>query len=126
MKVTGFNINLTTDQMDMMNEFYGKTLGLTQEPNSGGYEVSNGAYLHLDTHSETSGRTKEPARLLVNFMVEDIKAEQAALEAKGVKFTRTEGIEYWGGKISTFSDPDGNLLQIMQYDPSADSTSAQS
>ena len=28
------------------------------------------------------------------------------------------GREAWGGVISTFADPDGNLCQLIQYDPS--------
>jgi hypothetical protein len=34
-----------------------------------------------------------------------------------VKFSRSQGREYWGGVISTFADPDGNLLQLIQFKP---------
>lgn len=115
MNVTSFNINITTSQMEAMSAFYGETLGLKQDPFSGGYEVTPNVHIHLDTHSEVSGPTKEPARVLVNFMIDDLAAEQAALEAKGVKFIRTAGVEEWGGKISTFLDPDGNYLQVMEF-----------
>ena len=43
------------------------------------------------------------------------QAEQKALEGKGVKFLRTAGKEEWGGVISTFADPDGNLLQLVEF-----------
>ncbi len=126
MNVTSFNINLNTSQPEAMNAFYGETLGLTQDPVSFGYVVTPEVHIHLDTHSELSGPTKEPARLLVNFMVDDLAAEQAALEAKGVKFIRTAGVEYWGGKISTFPDPDGNYLQLMEFHPGAEGSDATS
>ena len=46
-------------------------------------------------------------------VVEDIAAEQSALEAKGVRFIRSQGKEEWGGIISTMADPDGNYFQLM-------------
>lgn len=116
MRVTGFSINLTTDQVDAMTAFYRDTLGLAQCEMSQGFIVG-GPEIHIDGHSQTSGRTKEPSRCLVNLMVEDLGAEQAALEAKGVEFSRKDGREWWGGRISTFSDPDGNILQLIQFDP---------
>ena len=35
----------------------------------------------------------------------------------GVTFIRTAGKEEWGGVISTFLDPDGNYVQIIEYKP---------
>ena len=46
-----------------------------------------------------------------------VKDEHARLEAAGVKFSRSKGVEYWGGVISTFADPDGNVLQLIQHKP---------
>jgi predicted enzyme related to lactoylglutathione lyase len=34
-----------------------------------------------------------------------------------VKFIREKGTEYWGGVISTFNDPDGNTIQLMEFKP---------
>ena len=56
-------------------------------------------------------------RVLV--FVEDVEAERKRLEAQGVTFIRREGIEYWGGVISTFLDPDGNYCQLIEFRPSA-------
>jgi hypothetical protein len=39
------------------------------------------------------------------------------LEAKGVQFIRTQGKEWWGGTISTFVDPDGNYIQLLEFRP---------
>ena len=58
---------------------------------------------------------KEPQRALINFMVEDLKAEQSRLKAAGVQFIREEGKEEWGGTISTFLDPDGNYCQLVEF-----------
>lgn len=55
--------------------------------------------------------------MLINMFVEDIAAEQARLQAQGVTFIREQGKEYWGGVISTFLDPDGNYLQLIEFRP---------
>ena len=47
----------------------------------------------------------------------DLASEQSRLEAKGVPFIRNAEREYWGGVISTFLDPDGNYLQMIEYKP---------
>ena len=57
------------------------------------------------------------------FTVDDVEAEVAELEARGVVFEsydspRTEGgIATIGpGRAAWFKDPDGNLLAILQFD----------
>jgi predicted enzyme related to lactoylglutathione lyase len=54
---------------------------------------------------------------LLDFFVDDLAAEQKRLEAAGVRFVRKEGKEYWGGVISTFLDPDGNYVQLIEFRP---------
>jgi predicted enzyme related to lactoylglutathione lyase len=114
--ITGFNLNITSEQPARLMAFYGETLGLPRDPEAegGGFRVTESMRLFVDGHSEVHGAAKEPARMLINFMVADVRAERAALEAKGVTFIRKEGVEAWGGTISTFLDPDGNYLQLMQ------------
>jgi predicted enzyme related to lactoylglutathione lyase len=71
----------------------------------------------VDGHSELSGPTKEPARVLINFVVDDLPAEEQRLKDAGVECIRSQGREFWGGVISTFVDPDGNYFQLMHYSP---------
>jgi predicted enzyme related to lactoylglutathione lyase len=73
--------------------------------------------LSIQHHSQVSGPTKEPSRVIIDLWVRDIAAEQARLEAQGVQFSRSQGVEYWGGVISTFNDPDGNTVQLIQHNP---------
>lgn len=54
---------------------------------------------------------------MINFFVQDIDAEQARLEAAGVRFLRDKSKEYWGDIISTFTDPDGNYAQLIEFRP---------
>ena len=116
MNVTGSFINITTDNAARLGEFYRETVGLPQQTGMGDYAfVFGGTTLAFDGHNEPSGAAKEPSRVIFSMFVDDLAAEQKALEAKGVKFSRTAGKEEWGGIISTFADPDGNLMQLIEF-----------
>ena len=119
MKTTSFIVNVTTDQPEVLTAFYRDVVQLAQNPNIGetAFEITPGATFIIDGHSDVKGKAKEPARVLIDFFVEDIAAEQARLKSKGVTFIREEGKEYWGGVISTFLDPDGNYVQLIEYKP---------
>ena len=115
MKVNSFTLNLTSEQPERLVRFYSDVVGLETEPQigEGAFQVGGGARFIIAGHSETVGPAKEPQRNLINFWVDDVKAERERLEAAGVRFIRKEGTEYWGGVISTFLDPDGNYCQLM-------------
>ena len=120
MKVNTFLINLTSEDPERLKTFYGQTIGLEKNPDMGEDAFrAGGAVIAIDGHSEIKGAAKEPQRLLIDFFVDDLKAEQARLEGKGVKFLRTAGKEWWGGIVSTFRDPDGNYCQLIEYKPEA-------
>lgn len=118
MNVNQLLLNINSQQPDRLISFYRDTVGLPSEEGMGpGAFKVGGSALVIDGHSEVTGSTKEPPRVLINFMIDDIAAEQARLEAAGVPFIRKQGTEFWGGVISTFTDPDGNYCQLIQYKP---------
>ena len=120
MKITSLLINLTSEDPERLKAFYGDVIGLEKNPDMGDDAFhAGGATIGIDGHSETKGAAKEPQRVLIDFFVDDLVAEQARLEGKGVRFVRKEGKEWWGGIISTFADPDGNYCQIIEYRPEA-------
>lgn len=120
MKVNTLLINLTSEDPERLKAFYADVVGLAKNPDMGdGAFSAGGATISIDGHSETIGPAKEPHRVLIDFFVDDLKAEQGRLEGMGVKFIRTAGKEWWGGVISTFLDPDGNYCQIIEYKPPA-------
>lgn len=118
MKVTDFNINITSEDAQKLGGFYRDVLQLPQNKDMGdlAFTVAGGTIL-IDGHSDVQGKAKEPQRILINMFVEDITAEQKRLEDQGVTFIRSQGKEMWGGVISTFQDPDGNYLQLIQFKP---------
>ena len=120
MKVNSAIINVTSEHPERLLAFYRDVVGLTPNPEMGeaAFDAGGTPFL-IDGHSETKGSTKEPQRVLINFFVDDVAADQSRLEAQGVKFIRTGGREPWGGMISTFVDPDGNYCQLVEFQPEA-------
>jgi predicted enzyme related to lactoylglutathione lyase len=70
--------------------------------------------LTIGVHDQVLGPNTDPLRIMVNFHVDDIHASFASLQAAGVPFTREPSQEPWGGWVATFTDPDGNTLQLLQ------------
>jgi predicted enzyme related to lactoylglutathione lyase len=115
---TTIGINSTNPQR--LYEWYRDTLGLpVVEGEDHGPTALNagGTIVSFGEHSEITGPTKEPARHLTSLFVADIDKEQERLVAAGAQCVRDRGREFWGGIISTFVDPDGNYIQLIQYHP---------
>jgi predicted enzyme related to lactoylglutathione lyase len=118
MKVNQLLVNVNSENPARLTKFYAEVVGLPKNPDMGETAMMAGTTPFLiDGHSDIKGATKEPPRVLLNLMVDDLAAEQKRLEGQGVKFIRTAGKEYWGGVISTFVDPDGNYCQLIEFKP---------
>jgi catechol 2,3-dioxygenase-like lactoylglutathione lyase family enzyme len=50
----------------------------------------------------------------ISFETEDIQKAYDELMAKGVKFSGPPDEAPWGGKMTTFVDPDGNEFQLVE------------
>ena len=105
-----------TEDLDRLLAFYRDTLGLEPHSVRPGFVAFmwGDMRLSMGKHSEVRGQTREPYRIMVNLGVGDIHQVHRSLRARGVKFLRPPEKEHWGGWISTFSDPDGNVLQLLQ------------
>jgi catechol 2,3-dioxygenase-like lactoylglutathione lyase family enzyme len=103
-------------------EFYEKTLGLAADMvTEGGVMYGSGGtqFFVYPSRSKASG-----GPIQMSFIVGDIKAEVAALRARGIKFevfdvpgvNTVDGIAQSGPAVWTafFRDPDGNLLGLTQ------------
>jgi predicted enzyme related to lactoylglutathione lyase len=118
MKSDQLIVNITSERPDELGKFYREVVQLEPMPEAGEHAFKSGnAMFAVDGHSETKGAAKEPHRVLISFMVDDLAGEQKRLEDQGVKFIRSAGKEFWGGVISTFTDPDGNYIQLIEFKP---------
>jgi predicted enzyme related to lactoylglutathione lyase len=113
-----FVISRYSDQPERLREFFRNVVGLSDDyPDLGNPFLAGGTSIYVSEHSEVHGPTQEPARIMINFFIDDLAAEQARIEGHGVKFIRSAGREPWGGVISTFADPDGSYLQLIEMQP---------
>lgn len=114
--IAGVLIWTEAGRFGAMARFYRDRLGLT--PRSDRPDFINfdwgGLRLSVSVHDGVHGASRDPLRIMVNLAVDDIEAVHARLAAAGVVFTRPPEREAWGGRVASFLDPDGNLLQLMQ------------
>jgi catechol 2,3-dioxygenase-like lactoylglutathione lyase family enzyme len=73
-----------------------------------------GIHLAIDGRDDVSSTNHEPGRMILNFHVEDFEAVEAQLAAAGVEWL-VPPADRPAGRFGTFSDPDGNYLQIIQF-----------
>jgi|GEM_PF-109913 len=110
-----FAVARTSEDAPRMQEFYRNVVGLSDDfPQLGNPFMAGETFIYVSPHSEVHGQAKEPSRVLLNFVVEDLAAEQKRIESHGVRFLRTAAREDRVGIVSTFPDPDGNLLRLVE------------
>ena len=104
------------EELDRLVTFYRDTLGLQPHSVRSNFVSFKWGEMRLGigTHSEVEGGSKDPHRVMVNLGVRDIHETYRSLRARGVEFARPPEREHWGGWVATFSDPDGNVLQLLQ------------
>lgn len=119
METVGLGIILNSPDPARLFTFYPDVVGLPMRPEMGEHALdAGGVGLTFDSHDQVAGIAREPARILLNLFVSDIVAERQRMEGDGVVFIRKEGVEPWGGIISTFLDADGSYVQLIQFNPS--------
>jgi catechol 2,3-dioxygenase-like lactoylglutathione lyase family enzyme len=104
------------ERFGAMAEFYRDRLGLhprTHKPDFINFDW-DGVRLSVSVHDRVQGVNRDPARIMINLRVDDIRAAHARLVRAGVVFTRPPETEDWGGTVATFADPDGNLIQLFE------------
>ena len=115
--------SFSTGDIEAAKMFYGETLGLSVQPDEMGVlrlEIGNGLFIMIYPKPNHS-----PATFTVlNFEVDDIEAEVAALAEKGVKFEKYDlpglkadekGIHTGDGPtIAWFKDRSGNIVSVIE------------
>lgn len=110
--------SIWTENLNNLLPFYRDVLGLPVLMESPehvllGADSPESPALGLGTHSEVRGRNTDPARHMVGFMSDDIKADWQRLKAAGVEFIE-EPTDDGYLIIATLKDPEGNLVQLFQ------------
>ena len=109
-------VTFWTEDIERLAGFYRDVLELpvhSVRPEFVAFDLGS-VRLNVGLHSGVAGNTKDPLRVMVNLGVTDIHHVHETLAARGVDFIRRPEKEHWGGWVATFSDPDGNVLQLLQ------------
>ena len=110
------SVMIGTKQLQALATFYEKVIGkpadmVDAENGFFGWQVGS-AYLSVLEHSEMTGNTKDPGRVMINFETTQVKEEFERIRAVGGSVIR-EPYEMGGGWIATLADPDGNYFQLV-------------
>ena len=111
-------VSIWSEDLHNLLPFYRDVLGLQVLEESESFVVfgePDSATLGLGTHSEVHGRNADPARHMVGLETDDLTADWQRLKQAGVEFIE-DPTEYGGEmSIATLKDPEGNLVQLWQY-----------
>ena len=116
--ITGVvGLTLRTGNLERMFQFYHDVLRLplhSRHDDFIAFELGDIRF-NIGLHGQVEGSSKDPFRVMPHLGVDDIHAEHRRLLEAGVEFIRPPEQEHWGGWIATFKDPDGNILQMLQF-----------
>lgn len=112
---TVWGVTFYVSNLKRAAEFYEKTLGLEKK-----YEYSSyvgfecgGVELGLIPKLKSKQKTSTSSTS-VQLLVDDVEKSCKELKHKGVEFIEELHNETWGGRQAAFTDPDGNVLEIVQ------------
>jgi catechol 2,3-dioxygenase-like lactoylglutathione lyase family enzyme len=109
-----WDITLTIKDLKKAIEFYENVLGLQKKyefDDYAGFDCG-GVELGVKTWGELQPPRKgEPC---IDFLVDNVDEVYRTLRGKGVKFLEKPKDTLWGAYAATFTDPDGNVLQLVQ------------
>jgi uncharacterized glyoxalase superfamily protein PhnB len=99
-----------------MRAFYAGTLGMRSRSERLGFVnfELGGARLTVAVHREVSGAARDPLRIMVNLAVDGLDEMHRRLVGKAVPCLRPPERESWGGRVATYTDPDGNVVQLFE------------
>ncbi|MDJ0664984.1 MAG: VOC family protein [Acidimicrobiia bacterium] len=114
--LAGVIVYTTVERFPAMRSFYVDVLGL--EPRSDRESFVNFELgeqrLTVTVHSELAGEATDPLRVMINLACDDIRTDHEAAVARGARSLRPPEQESWGGIVATLTDPDGNIVQLLQ------------
>ena len=111
--------SIWSEDLNNLLPFYRDVVGLPVGMETPGFVVMgdpNAPAVALGTHSEVRGSASDPARHITAFETDDIEAEVARLKGQRVEFIEEPADPGPAGvRVATFKDPEGNLLQLLQF-----------
>jgi catechol 2,3-dioxygenase-like lactoylglutathione lyase family enzyme len=112
---TVWSITFHVSNLEKAAKFYEETLGLEKKYEYSSYVGFECGGVEIGLAPKiTEGQKVSLVSPSVEFLVDDAEKVYKELKNKGVNFIKELHEEPWGGKQATFTDPDGNILEIAQ------------
>jgi catechol 2,3-dioxygenase-like lactoylglutathione lyase family enzyme len=112
---TVWGITFYVSNLKRAAEFYEKTLGLEKKYEFSSYVGFECGGIEIGLIPKIKEKQKvTPLSPSVEFLVDNVEKTYNELKKKGVKFIKGLHEEPWGGRQATFTDPDGNILEVVQ------------
>ncbi|NOK17590.1 VOC family protein [Corallococcus carmarthensis] len=124
MRVTASAVSLNVDDVEASASFLKRHFGFTEAMAADGFvslarpDVGfNVIYLRtgLKTLKPESLKTRRADGLIVAFVVDDIDAEYARIQAEGVRILTPIETEEWGERYFQVADANGVIVQLVQW-----------
>ncbi len=117
--LTGVLVHTTLERYAAMRAFYVDALGLSPRSDRSAFVnfEFGGRRLTITLHDDVEGLTREPVRIMINFAVDGIDEMFERLIDHGAPAIRPPSPEPWGGLVATTADPDGNVIQLLEFRP---------
>lgn len=110
------SVMIGTSQIKAMADFYEAVFEKPADMVEGewhGWSVGE-MFFSVGSHSEVTGQSKEPQRIMFNFETSEIQAEFDRIKEIDGGTVVKEPYEMGEGMhIATIADPDGNYFQLM-------------
>ncbi len=109
-------IIIWTEKLENLLGFYELIFAskVTKKKETSAYFLKDNFKFYIAEHSEVSGKSKDPNRVILNLETDDIETEYTRLTNEKISFIRPPEIEKWGGKVATFEDPENNRINIIE------------
>ena len=106
-----------SSQVDTMKDWYRACFA--PEENEMGAFIFGNIQLFVEEHSEVSGPNNDAHRIIFNLDVSNCRELEEHLKGQGVTWVReVEQMPF--GLIGTVADPDGNLVQVIEWGATPD------
>jgi catechol 2,3-dioxygenase-like lactoylglutathione lyase family enzyme len=105
-----------TSDMDRGVTFYRDVLGLPLVRRDGGeWALFDTGPVRFALHGAIQGRPVERGGATAVFRVDDLDAARRTLETRGAAFDEHVGEVQGFARFASFRDPDGNVVQLIEY-----------
>lgn len=123
MRITSSAVSLNVDDVAAASAFLTEHFGFHEEMAAAGFASLaradaglNVVFLRRGLPTLPADQRDDHARgVILAFVVEDLEAELARLQAEGVTITMPLTVEEWGERAFQVRDPNGVIIQLVDW-----------